>query len=564
MGREPPFDPHREPIAALFASLASSPAGLAAADAAERLRHDGPNRLSEAARAPLLARLVRHLTHRFALLLLAGAALAAAGEHFSPGQGMRLIAAALVAVVVINGLFGFWQETRAEQAMAAFHRMLSPQARLRRDGAEIATDAAAVVVGDVMLLREGERVPADGRLFELRGLKVDHSPITGESEPQLRSLAPATGARLDSRNLVFAGTLVTAGSGAAVVHATGDATEIGRIAGVVRDTRRVESPIRREVRHFTRLVSAIAIGLGLVFFAAGWLLGNPFWTNLVFAIGIIVANVPEGLLPTITLGLAIAGRRMARRNALIKTLESAETLGAVTVICTDKTGTLTCNDMRVGSLQFDAGEPALRVMALCTNAALAADGGARGDPTEVALLRFVDERAPGAIARLRASGERVHERPFESASREMVTVQRTAAGLEALLKGAPEVVLPRCSGAAGAQAAADRLAGAGQRVLALACKPVADGQDLDQAATAGGYRLVGLVAMHDPPRPEVAGAVGRCRRAGIRILVVSGDHPLTVAAIAREVGISGGDDAVVTGAQLAGMSQAALRRLLAG
>ncbi len=590
------FEPHRLPVEDLFARFASFRDGLTDVEADERLRHDGPNTITQAPRASLAAQIGRHLAHRFALLLWAGAVLAFIGERFNPGEGMVLIAGTLVAVVFINGAFSFWQETRAERAMAAFRRMLSPRARLLRSGVESEIDAARVVTGDVVVLRQGDRVPADARLFETNALRVDNSPLTGECEPQLRTVESAGGERLDSRNLVFSGTLVTNGTGSGLVYATGDATEIGRIAGVTRETVRVETPIRRELRHFVRVISVIALALGAAFFAAGWIIGNPFWTNLVFAIGIIVANVPEGLLPTVTLALAIAGRKMARRKAILKTLEGAETLGATTVVCTDKTGTLTQNEMRVtdvllgGELSSasdrvrDAGDvdAALGVMALCNNATLDLRRGevrASGDPTETALLMYVEGTQKGSVGRLRAAHPRVHERPFDSATREMATVHRLADGLEALLKGAPEVVVEQCShvrrlGASlpmtedvrcGIRERADELASQGKRVLALARKRLGAPADLDGEVMSSGYELAGLVGMHDPPRPEVASAVASCRAAGIRVVVVSGDHPLTVRAIAKEVGIVEAEAATVhTGSDLARWSKAALRHVLVG
>ena len=454
--RDSSLDPHRLPLEALWARFASSPSGLTASEFRERLAHEGPNVISEARPSPLAIRFGRHLVQRFALLLWVGALLAALGEHFSPGEGMALIAAALVCVVLLNAAFTFWQEVSVERAMAAFRGMLSPRARVLRSGTEVDVDTAEIVVGDVLVLREGDRVAADARLFEAHALKVDNSPLTGESEPQLRTTALAGGARLDARNLVFSGTFVTTGTGAGLVYATGNHTEIGRIAGVTLETQHVETPIRRELQHFIRIISAIALGLGLLFFAAGWTIGNPFWTNLVFAIGIIVANVPEGLLPTVTLALAIAGRKMARRNALLKTLESAETLGSATIICTDKTGTLTRNEMRVTELLLGADgisaerdtagvEWALVVMALCNNATLRGRGdGARasGDPTETALLYHVERVQEGAVHMRRAAHRRIHECPFDSATKEMVTVHKMPTGLEALLKGAP-VILPK-------------------------------------------------------------------------------------------------------------------------
>jgi sodium/potassium-transporting ATPase subunit alpha len=541
-----------------------------------------------------MRRLGKHLGNRFALLLWVGAALALAGEHFSPGEGMLLIAYALVAVVLLNSTFSFWQESRAERAMAAFRQMLSPRARVLRDGTEVELDAAEVVTGDVIIVREGDRVPADARLFQANALKVDNSPLTGESEPQLRTIACASGERTRSRNLVFSGTLVTTGTGSALVYATGDATELGHIAGITEGIVRLETPIRRELRHFVNVISAIALGLGTFFFVTGLIIGNPFWNSLVFSIGIIVANVPEGLLPTVTLALAISGKKMAKRKALLRTLESAETLGSTTVICTDKTGTLTQNEMRVtdiilagdkeASVRSSADgtnwENALRVMSLCNNAHLDASHPglrARGDPTETALLLHVESLRQGSNAEWLTVHPRVYERPFDSATREMATIHRFSDGFEVLLKGAPEVVIAQCahfrgegppqpmtaSVKEGIRALADGLAGRGRRVLALARKEVSTQADLESEALGSDYGFVGLVAMHDPPRPEVAGAVAKSRKAGIRIVVVSGDHPLTVRAIAREVGVVASEAAAVhTGADLAIWSKAKLRQVL--
>lgn len=591
------MDLHRVPLEQLYLRLATTREGLSAHEGAERLRHDGPNVLPEPPRTRLLARVARHLLHRFAILLWVGAALALVGERFSPGEGMALIACALALVVLINGGFGFWQELRVERAMAAFRGMLSTRARVVRADRELDIDASEVVVGDVLVLREGARVAADARLIELHALKVDNAPLTGESEPQLRSVESTAADVLESRNMVFCGTLVRVGTGRAVVTASGAATQIGRIAKATHETARVETPMSRELRHFVRTISIIAVGLGLLFFALGFAIGNPFWTNLVFGIGIIVANVPEGLLPTVTLALAIAGRRMAKQNALLKTLESAETLGCTTMICTDKTGTLTLDEMRVTDLDTvtdsDGAEGAraraLEVMALCNNATLqqvSEDAGAPrearlralGDPTEVALLIHADEQLPGGVELLRRSRPRVFERPFDSATREMATVHRSTDGLVALLKGAPEVVIAQSTTAladGGVQPLsdekrrhyldrADALARTGKRVLALAYKRVAEGDDLEESVLMPGYHLVGLVAMRDPPRPEVPDAVARCRAAGIGVLVVSGDHPLTVDAIAREVGIARSSaPRMLTGGELRTMSPAALRHALA-
>lgn len=581
---------HQGSLEELFRQLGTSHHGLDPAEAVARLQRDGPNRISERPPRPLLVRLGRHLVNPFALLLWVGAWLAFLAESFQPGEGMASIAHALVAVVLINAAFTFWQESRAEHAMAAFRRMLSPRARVMRGAEEIEIEAAAIVIGDILILREGDGVPADGRLFEVHALKVNNASLTGESEPQLRSLHSEAAQLLDARNLVFSGTLVSAGSGRAVVFATGDRSQLGQIAVQTLQTRAGSSPMQREIEHFIRVISTIAVSLGLLFFGLGWMLGNPFWSNLIFAIGIIVANVPEGLLPTVTLALSLAAVRMARRQALVKSLQSVETLGRTTVICTDKTGTLTSNTMRVDQcflgLQDYASHqvpPAhlsqwlTAVSVLCNNAGLSRSGDQvrlTGDPTETALLLMAEELGT-SCSWLRQEWPRLLELPFSSETRCMTTVHQHGADRVAYLKGAPEVILERCDQILLVEATSlegdhrqrlieqSRLyALSGRRVLALAYRRLEAGLDAEDEVGRS-FTLVGLVALYDPPRPEVPAAVGDCRRAGIRVAVISGDHPLTVESVAREVGIvTTSERVLLTGAEMAELSDEQLVPLL--
>ena len=267
-------------------------------------------------------------------------------------KGNLYIGIAIGAVVILNGTFTFIQEYQAAKTMESFRQLLPPHAKVLREGKVRDILASELVVGDIILLEEGDKVPADGRLIETNSLKVDHSAITGESEPQLRSLECTHPNILECRNMVFSGTLVQSGNGKAVVFGTGQNTQIGNLATLTQQISSVDTPIRKELNHFIKVISAIAIFLGVTFFILAFLLQDVFLASLIFAIGIIVANVPEGLLPTVTLALSLASRRMASRNALIKQLESVETLGSTTVICTDKTGTLTQNKMAVNSLMI--------------------------------------------------------------------------------------------------------------------------------------------------------------------------------------------------------------------
>ena len=284
------FEPQKLALPSLLTQLASSDQGLSEREAAERLLRDGPNFMTEHPRVPLALQFMKHLGNWFALLLWLGALLSYVGSLFQLGEGMELIAVALIAVILVNAGFTLFQEWRVERAMGAFKGMMAQQARVVRDGREQELDVTQIVSGDLLVLREGDRVGADARLLQVNQLKVDNAPLTGESEPQLRTadIVP-TATRLASRNLVFAGTLVTSGTGQAVVYSTGNQTEIGRIAGVMRTTKRQEPPIKKELRHFIRVISTIALLLGLLFFAISYWRGNPFWINLMFAIGIILS-----------------------------------------------------------------------------------------------------------------------------------------------------------------------------------------------------------------------------------------------------------------------------------
>lgn len=600
---------HKLEMHEIFGDLDTSHDGLDANQIANRLARFGKNAITEKKRSPFIVRFGKQLTNQFAILLWVGAILSFFGEYFQPGEGMLYIGIALVAVVFLNAIFTYWQESKVEHAMSAFKNMLSRKARVIREGREQEIPTEQLVPGDILILAEGDKIPADARIYEVNGLKVNNASLTGESEPQLRSIEATSEKYLESRNIIFSGTLVSAGSGRAVVFATGDHTELGRIAQVTLDTKSVDSPMQKELKHFIDVISKIAMGLGVVFFIIGWLIGNPFWGNLIFAIGIIVANVPEGLLPTVTLALSIASQRMAKKNALIKTLESVETLGSTTVICTDKTGTLTVNNMHVTNLFLDGmdfsttaveslqdyerewknklGESphekslsrAVFVSALCNNASMhrpnkGADPELIGDPTETALLLFADQTKVGPNTDwMRQEWRRTLEIPFDSETKEMITVHEREGERTAYLKGAPEAVLAHCdktliNGAIKTLTKAQKeqyheqnkhYANKGKRVLALAYKHVPPAASRHYEIKKQDYIFIGFAAMYDPPRAEVHKAVEKCRAAGIKIIVISGDHPLTVAAIAREVGIiTKPDPLLLTGDDLAQMSHTQL------
>ena len=545
-----------QPAEDLFADLRSRSDGLSSREVERRLTQYGPNEIVRRGRRRWLRDVTTQLTHPLALLLWAAGVLA----WFA---GTPILAGAIVGVIVVNALFALLQERQAERAVEALAAYLPDQVTVFREGRRRRIDARLLVPGDVVILTEGDRVPADARLIAGR-LQIDTSALTGESVPVTREAGePETDILLEARDLVFSGTNCTGGEARALVYATGMQTELGRISALSERVERDESPLELQVRRVAKLIAFVAVGVGLAFLPLGLLAGLPFADALVFAVGLLVANVPEGLLPTITLALAVGVRALAKDGALVKRLSAVETLGSTTVICTDKTGTLTMNRMTVVEWSGD-GDLLAAVAASCSTAEV--DTGGRrisGDPTEVALLAFAQSR--GSDVRLSA-----REQPrravfsFDSARKLMTTVDEEDGRLVAYTKGAPEQVLSRCRLAreahASALAEAEAFAAKGLRVLALARRPLETIGECDAVERELDY--VGLVALLDPPRPEVAAAVASCHRAGIRIIVVTGDHALTALEVARRVGLDVDNGDVVAAERLDELSDAALDRLL--
>ena len=533
--------------------------GLTSAEAAFRLRTDGPNVLP-VARGPSPVRLLlAQLVHFFALLLWGAAALAALA-------GMPQLAVAIAVVVVLNGVFAFLQEWRADRAGARLRDMLPARVVVVRDGRRTTVGAGDLVVGDLLVLEAGDRVSADGTLEEATDLAVDESSLTGESVP----------ARHGPGGSVSAGCFVVTGEGTVTVTATGGRTRLAAVADLTRAGRRPPSPLARRLDRVVTVVAVLAVGVGAAFFALALALGTPASDGFLFAIGVTVALVPEGLLPTVTLSLARAAQQMAGERALVRHLESVETLGATTFVCTDKTGTLTRNEMTVvrvwtpGGTVRVVGEgwspvgrltgpdaaadrvPALALAATrCSTGRLVRSGERwtpQGDPMEVALHALAlragvdvghDERSRVVLRRL----------PFDPQRRRMSALLPG----EVVVKGGAETVLPLTAAADPAHpawAAVDALCARGLRVLAVARR---DARPDDATAPAAdvetGLTLLGLVGLEDPPRDDVAQALARCRHAGIRVAMVTGDHPATALAIARETGLvpHGVEPLVVTG-----------------
>jgi calcium-translocating P-type ATPase len=570
-----------------FALVRSGPEGLPSPEAARRLAEYGPNRIQKGKREPAIFRLVREFFRFFSVILWIAAALAFLAEWASPGEGMAHIGIVITAVIVISGLFSFWQEHRIERTLAALQRLLPQQAKVFRNGSVRLLPIEQLVVGDVVVLEQGDNIPADCRLIEAFGVRVNAATVTGESVPQARDAAPSKADDLpQSRNILLAGTSLVAGGGKALVYATGAHTEFGKIAHLAQAGRTTVSPLRKELARLSRMIAALAVAIGVVFFAVAAAIGVPFWKDLIFAIGIIVAMVPEGLLPTLTLSLVLAAQRMANRKVLIRNLTSVETLGSATVICTDKTGTLTENRMearevfldghtyRVGDIENDRAVAARHAAFFaCANfchdvreSKTEAGLVLLGDPMEIALIAMHRR-----IAGEPPSSRRLDEIPFDSGRMRQAVVQETADGARLYCKGAPEAVLAICAFAVSEDEtrpldpptrqailrAQNAMAEQGLRVLAFAIRDLPAGWSHDGLESE--LVFLGLVGLRDPPRSDVPHAVSTCREAGIKVIMITGDHPRTAKAIAAEIGlVRDGEATVITGDDLRTLSTVAL------
>jgi P-type Ca2+ transporter type 2C len=592
-------------VAQALAALGTSRRGLSEPEAARRRAAAGPNVLPPPRRRPVTAELAAQLTNMFAVVLMVAAALTFLIYFLSsPRDPANLeLAFGILGVVVLNALIGFAQEHAAERTAQALQAMVPHQARVIRAGQLTQIPAGDLVPGDVISLEAGDAVSADARLIETHALSIEMAALTGESEPVGRASEPGRPGTtpLHARNCVFMGTSVTAGTGQAVVFATGLGTEFGKIYQLTAGVPAEESPLQRQVTDMARRVAAVAIAAGMLLFGLRLLAGSAVALAFVFSLGVMVALVPEGLPATLSVSLAIGVRRMARRHALIKRLAAVEALGSTTVICTDKTGTLTKAEMTAqriwasgrshevtGAGYAPAGEVSgadrvsglLRVAGLCCDARLLPPAGREGwrvlgDTTEGALL-VAAAKAGIDLAAEAAAAPRVQVFPFDPGRKLMTTIHRSGGGFEAYVKGSPQAVLPRCTHAlwrgqvmpldAGlrrsAEEANDSLAGGALRVLAVASRPVSSGRVCQDEAEQG-LTFLGLVGMSDPPRPEVTGAVRACHQAGIAIYMVTGDYGLTAEAVARRVGIVGrGAARVITGTDLDAAGDGTLAEML--
>jgi magnesium-transporting ATPase (P-type) len=592
---------HAIEIQAVLDKLASTAKGIASSEAKSRLETFGPNRLRPPRRRGPILRLILQFHNILIYILLAAGFATALLEHW-------IDTGVILGVVVINALIGFIQEGKAEKALEAITQMLSLEATVIRDGKRQTVAAQDLVPGDMVLLRSGDKVPADLRLTEIRELRIDEAMLTGESVPAEKATEtlPGNAALGDRRCVAFSGTLVTTGQGAGVVIATGDQTELGRISAMVAETRAITTPLIAQMNRFGHILAVVIVIFAALTFAAGYMVGGRAPVELFLAaVALAVAAIPEGLPAIMTIVLAIGVRRMARRNAIIRRLPAVDTLGALTVICSDKTGTLTRNEMTVtavvtadgmfeitgagyepegeirhgGQLVELGREPLLkeviRAGLLCNDADLREENGQwrpRGDPMEGALIALA-MKAGLHTDEERQSWPVLDTIPFESANRFMATLHRAIEGPDAVVfvKGAPERVASMCERQAhvGAERAIDpaywraqseAMASRGQRVLAIASKPAAAGQNrLDVHDVQHGLTMLGLAGVIDPPRQEAIRAVRHCHNAGIRVVMITGDHALTARAIGAELGIGDGNR-VLTGQDLDALDSETLKQ----
>ena len=618
------------PAADVYQLMGVSEKGLTAQEVQDRFETYGPNQIKEGKKASLLLKFISNFTHLMAMLLWVGGVVALIAH-------MPELAIAIWLVNIINGAFSFWQEFRAEKATDALKKLLPTYSRVLRDGVEQRILAEELVPGDIVLLAEGEKISADCRLVDQAALRTNQSTLTGESRPVNKTAEAVVQEKItyiELPNMVFAGTNVATGTGKAIVLSTGMDTEFGKIANLTQEMKEELSPLQLEMKNITKMVTVIAVVVGIIFFIMALVLaGIDPAESFIFGLGMIVAFVPEGLLPTVTLALAMGTQRMAKRHALIKKLSAVETLGCTSVICTDKTGTLTQNEMTVRALWLPnitektgltyslsgtgyepLGELSLngetldpkqqldvnRLLAagsLCNDARLLQPDGVPGhgwsilgDPTEAAI-KVAALKCNLDMDELESSLRRVFEMPFDSRRKRMATIhkidayqpggQMFACGKSkrvAFIKGAPKEVLDLCNSICvqgkivemdeatrqSVMAANDAFARDGLRVLAVAQRALPEGvlyyeaEQLEQELI-----FMGLVAMMDPPRPEVAEAVQKCNHAGIRIIMITGDYGLTAETIARRVGIvHGSHPRIVTGFDLNAMDEKALEEAL--
>lgn len=587
---------HMIPLERLCEKLNTNPeTGLTMEMAGEILERDGPNALSPPKVTPEYIKFIKCMFHGFATLLWICATLCfilyiTTYAMSEPDIGIVWLGIIIVMICITSGVFAYIQEMKNIRIMESFKKMVPTIATVIRDGIKLRIATEELVTGDLVEIRMGDKIPADIRIIECRGLRVENSSITGESEPVTRTDHPTDKNPLESANVAFSTSFAVAGDGKGIVIATGDHTMIGRLAGLTSHLAKIETPIAKEIRHFVEIITIVAILCGLVFFWLSLLLEPNVVRAFIYLLGIVIANVPEVLLVTVTTVLTLTAQKMASKNCLVKNLEAVETLGSTSTICSDKTGTLTQNKMAVSNLwfghtryNFPPGEaigverdlllekPAFRIMlraaTLCLRAEFTTESYMMpiekrdiiGDASETGILRFCEHIH--LTKRYRETFAKVAEIPFSSITKHQLSIHRDSpTGYLMIIKGAPEVILEICTtiltsdGMTKEMTTKDHMISRracmelgylGERVLAYCDLHLPDdvyGPEYDFDTEAYNfpttkYRFVGMVSLQDPPRPAVPEAVQKCRNAGIKVIMVTGDHPVTAMAIARKVGI---------------------------
>ena len=554
-------------------SLNSFRSGLPEAMSHKRRLEFGPNRVEVRQKeSPFLA-LLHQFTHFFALLLWATAAFAFLHEYYNPGSGMGVLGGAILLVLLVNGVFAFIQEYKAEHAIGLLLQLLPRSVKVLRDSQVLEVNAEDLVPGDMVRISAGDKVPADCRVIESLELRTDESILTGESQPRTKSSEPDHDTHIEnegwrSSNIILAGALVISGHADALVFATGIRTEFGRVVRLTAEVKREASPLQREIAQLSQRIGLLSVIIGLVFYLLGRMAGLPATETALFAIGVLVANVPEGLLPTVTLSLAMAAQRMARRKAIVRHLPSVETLGAVNVICTDKTGTLTENRMSIAqieipgeaSIQSVAGQKLLMIARNCHEVEKINGPGSsaqqwRGDPLDISLVTW-SSQVSGAPEEL----SKLDEIPFDSDRRRVTTLHPGWV----FTKGALEAVLPVCTCIQDKDVERFWTGDDKNHVESSAREMAGKGQKADLKSEDRELTFVGLIGFQDPPRKEVPDAIRKCAEAGIRVVMVTGDHPDTAVAVARQIGLipTQAMPNVITGIQLRHLSESQLQLTL--
>ena len=564
-----------EDAESVLREVGSSEKGLSAEEAAKRLERDGRNELAAAKKPSLISQFFKQMADPMIIILIVAAVISAITSVYQ-GEGMADVIIILF-VVIVNAVLGVYQENKAEKAIEALQAMSAATTRVLRGGKVTVVPSAELVVGDIVLLEAGDAVPADGRLLESASLKIEEAALTGESVPVTKFidiLDPGSAPDVplgDRKNMMYMGSTVVYGRGSAVVTATGMDTEMGRIAGMLLGEEDSQTPLQKKMAEISKTLSFVCLCVCAVMFGAGLLQGKALLGMFMTAVSLAVAAIPEGLPAIVTIVLALGVQRMVRRGAIVKRLPAVETLGCAGVICSDKTGTLTQNRMTVVDVWTPrTGERALALTigALCSDAALIRAGrepAAGGDPTEAALV-VAAAREGLEKGTLEEQWPRRAELPFDSERKLMSTVHQKADGsFRVLVKGAPDVLLGRCRMDEGARRRAlsrnEAMALRALRVLGVAYKDLAFlPRTLDSATLEQGLTFTGLIGMMDPPRPEVRRAVEQCYAAGIRPVMITGDHKLTAVAVAKELGICRKGDLAVTGEDLDFMPQGLLEQ----